>query len=153
MNTFSPTPTTYDRQAAAFLERFGLRMTIQPAGDMPPPWHDGSADHGRRYAIEIKGGYVTGDAAETLDGVIRFDFWGSINDRQQGTHPRPYDVLSCISSDIYTPETFAEFCDDYGDDEDSRQALATFERCNEFAERLRAFFDSEASREALAEIQ
>lgn len=83
---------------------------------------------------------------------LTFDFWGSIADAQKGEHPSPYDVLACISSDACTPETFADWCAEYGDDTDSIKALQTFRRCNAFAKRLRAFF-TPAELEQLAEIR
>lgn len=67
-------------------------------------------------------------------------------------HPSAYDVLACISSDVYCPETFAEFCADYGYEADSIKALQTFRRCSAFAKRLRAFFTAEELSQ-LSEIQ
>jgi type II secretory pathway component GspD/PulD (secretin) len=64
---------------------------------------------------------------------------------------RPYDVLAGISGDAYTPETFADFCAEYGYESDSIKALQTFRRCSAFAKRLRAFF-TEAELEQLQEI-
>lgn len=63
-----------------------------------------------------------------------------------------YDALSCVSGDAYTPDTFADFCAEYGDDEDSIKALQLFRRCNRFAKRLRAFF-TEVELADLAEIK
>jgi len=83
---------------------------------------------------------------------LTFDFWGSINDCQKGVDPVAYDILACIGSDAYTPETFADFCSEYGYESDSIKALQTFRRCSSFAKRLRAFF-TEAELEGLAEIQ
>src|SRR5688572_19913177 len=58
-------------------------------------------------------------------------------------HPSPYDVLACISSDIHCPETFEDFCAEFGDSKDSIKALQTFRRCSAFAKRLRSFFTKE----------
>lgn len=54
--------------------------------------------------------------------------------------------------DAHTPETFKDWCDEYGDDPDSLKALQTFRRCNTFANRLRAFF-TPAELDQLSEIQ
>jgi hypothetical protein len=67
-------------------------------------------------------------------------------------HPSAYDVLACISGDAYTPETFADFCAEYGYESDSIKALQQFRRCDRFAKRLRAFF-TEAELTELSEIR
>ena len=72
-----------------------------------------------------------------------------------GDRPQPldaYSVLACLSSDVNTPETFADFCGDYGYNEDSISARQAFERCYTFAKKLRTFFTSEEISE-LQEIQ
>ena len=38
--------------------------------------------------------------------------------------PTPYDVLACLTK--YDPETFEDFCGNFGYDSDSRKALATY---------------------------
>ncbi len=66
--------------------------------------------------------------------------------------PGAYDVLACISSDANCPETFADFCAEYGYESDSIAALQTFRRCAAFGKRLRAFFTADELA-ALSEIQ
>jgi len=112
--------------------------------------------HGHHYRVTLSG-FDPRDAERlTLNPAKRklvFDFWGSIADAEKGIQTvRPYDVLACISSDAYTPETFEDFCADYGHESDSIKALQTFRRCSAFAKRLRAFF-TEAELEQLSEIR
>lgn len=83
---------------------------------------------------------------------ISFDFWNSLHDVQQGKSPTAYDVLACVSGDVYSPETFEDFCSEYGYDADSRKAEQTFKAVDKFARKLRAFF-SESEIEALSEIR
>lgn len=102
--------------------------------------------------------HKTGQYVPTLDGK---DISPTSFDRERAIqiaidasfrHPSAYDVLACIASDIHTPESFEEFCSEYGYESDSIKALQTFRRADRFAKRLRAFFtDSEA--EQLSEIQ
>ena len=148
-------PKDYEKQATDFLTRHGLKLRATFKGDRCPPWAgdpgrkvggecpDCGTIHGARYRVTIwrQGG-----------GRLTFDFWNSLQDSQDGTTPTAYDVLACISGDYYTPETCEEFCGEYGEDTDSRKALALFRRCDRFARRLRAFF-TEAEAEALGEIQ
>lgn len=65
--------------------------------------------------------------------------------------PSAYDVLACISSDAYTPETFTDFCAEYGYEADSIKALQSYRRRDRFAKRLQAFFTADEL-EQLSEI-
>lgn len=141
------TRTPYDEQAAAFLADHGLTFTIEPHADpQPPAWLERpDEDHGDHFAVTLT-------REDDMDTTLTFDFWGSINDRNHGNTPSAYDVLACISSDFYCPDNFEDFCAEYGCDEDSRRAFALFERCADFAAKLRAFF-TEDEAAALSEIQ
>lgn len=66
-------------------------------------------------------------------------------------HPSAYDVLACVSGNVNTPETFKDFCDELGYEQDSIKALQTFRRCASFSRRLKAFFTA-SEIEALSEI-
>ena len=161
MNTATTTETTtltpYDQQAQAFLDRHGLKIRVTRRSDGCPGWASDTmrpadkcgcskcgAIHGDRYRVTI---YAQ------ARGRLAFDFWGSYADMKAGKDPAAYNVLACISGDLYTPETFADFCGEYGYDGDSRKAFLLFKRCDRFARRLRAFFKDEDERAELAEIQ
>ena len=145
----------YDDKAEAFLAKFALKVRTVHHGDCCPKWdstqersgHRGCPQygtiHGDRYRVTIsrKGG-----------GRVSFDFWNSLSAQQSGEDVTAYDVLACISSKAYCPDSFEDFCGEYGYEQDSRKALATFKRCAAFAERLRAFF-SEDELEALSDIR
>ena len=146
----------YQAQARAFLERFGVTFAIEavpfPAA---PAWNEPGKPYGVHYSVRLAGNVwepVEGITAKDRAPLV-FDFWGSINDRNLQLKPGPYDVLAGLSGDIFCPESFREFCDEYGYDTDSRSALATWERCSELAAKLRAFFPTRDEQEALAEIQ
>lgn len=51
-----------------------------------------------------------------------------------------YSLLSCISSDYYCPETFDDFCNEFGYDSDSRKAERLFEKCREQSAQLKKIF-------------
>lgn len=59
-----------------------------------------------------------------------------------GTHqPRPYDVITCLTKN--DPETFEDFCSNFGYDTDSRKALKTYRAvCKEW-EKVSAFFTTQ----------
>jgi hypothetical protein len=138
----------YEAQGREFLTRLGLTFKAAFKGDRCPPWEDGQCIHGDRYRVTIK---RTAALADRPDSVS-FDFWNSKRDMQDGKEPTPYDVLACISQDVLCPETFEDFCRDYGFDTDSRKAEATFRRVRGLARKLQAFFTPEEI-EALQEIR
>lgn len=139
------TMSDYEAQANKFLADYGFTFRAAYQGGKCPLWCDGGCCHGDQYRVTLK---RTGDARKS----VSFDFWNSLNDSQQGKTPSAYDVLACISSDYYTPDTFEDFCSNYGYDEDSRKAEQSFKAADKFARKLRAFF-TEAEATALSEIQ
>jgi hypothetical protein len=129
-------------QAQAFLDQHKLKLRTTYKADKCPLWCDGNCQHGDRYRITI---------SRKAESRLSFDFWNSQNDSAEGKEPTAYDVLACISSEVHCPNTFSEFCSEFGYDEDSRKAPAMFRRCDSFATRLRAFFTEEELK-ALSEI-
>lgn len=157
------TETKYDEQAAEFCRTFGVRVTVNRKGRETCPPDRGFTPDGPTSRNDCATcGSVHGDAYRvTLSYATNpphpqpcaFNYWGSQHDRLAGTHPSRYDILACVASDSTSPDTFEEFCGEYGYDADSRKAHALFKRCAAFAKRLRAFFASDEIREALAEIR
>jgi hypothetical protein len=54
-----------------------------------------------------------------------------------------YSVLSCIASDYFVPDTFTDFCSEFGYDEDSRKAEKLFHDCREQSTKLHTIFKEE----------
>jgi len=67
--------------------------------------------------------------------------------------PSSYDILSCLDS--YTPDTFEEFCDEFGYNElplsDHDKVMSIFLKCKEQATGLKRIFSNDQS-EQLGEI-
>lgn len=118
--------TTYDNQATEFLTRNGLKLRITISDSKEATWSP--SGHHYRVTLSRKGNRLT------------FDFWGSAQDMQRGVDPTAYDILACLSIESGCPDTFEDFCAEYGYEEDSINALQTFRRCSRFAKRLQAFF-------------
>jgi len=78
--------------------------------------------------------------------------WKIAAQQYKEAHASAYDVLACISGDVNCPETFEDFCSEYGYETNSIKALQTFRRASSFGKRLRAFF-TESEIEKLQEIQ
>lgn len=154
MKNETTTANEYDQQATDFLTRNGLKMRITLSDSKSPAWAKEGEETGHHYRVTISKGELPmiGGVNRPPPSRLVFDFWGSIADARKGKEPSAYDVLSCISGDAYTPETFADFCAEYGYEEDSIKALQQFRRCDRFAKRLRAFF-TEAELTELSEIR
>jgi hypothetical protein len=131
----------YDQQAEHFLTSNGVKFRATLSDTKAPAWSDGGK-HGHHYRVTLS----------KPTARLTFDFWSSIADAEKGIKTvSPYSVLACISGDAYTPETFADFCGEFGYESDSIKALQTFRRCSAFAKRLQAFF-TESELEQLQEI-
>lgn len=135
----------YDKQAADFLTKYSLTIQVRKVNTKNASWAKSPMDCGNHYNVVIL----------DKNRRISFDFWGSINDKKTGQNPSYYTILSCLSSDIYCPETFKEFCADFGYDYgkgDFQENYATFKRCSSFSKRLREFF-TKKEQEELTKIQ
>lgn len=54
-----------------------------------------------------------------------------------------YSILACIHVDHYCPDTFEDFCSEFGYDTDSIKAEKTFRNCREQSKKLQSIFTSE----------
>lgn len=137
------TLSEYDAQAETFLATHGLKFRATLSDSKTPAWSEGEKC-GHHYRVTLsKGKPCSADYTGNIRSASRltFDFFSSIADAEKGiVTVKPYNVLACISADAYTPATFADFCAEYGYEEDSIKALQMFRRCDRFAKRLRDFF-------------
>lgn len=133
----------YETSARAFLRKHGITFKATRTSENPcPPFCDGKHIHGDCYRVTMR-----------RNGKrISFRFWNSLNDSQNGKALDAYSVLACCSSDLYCPDTFEDFCAEYGYDLDSRKAESTFKLCLAQKERLEKLFDSEEVRTDLSTI-
>jgi hypothetical protein len=140
--------TVYEKQRGLNNPVYTHCKTCNRTGEVPDL---DARKHGHHYRVTLYS-VCAPDRGNHDTRRIVFDFWSSIKDAEDGIKTvSPYSVLACISGEAYTPETFADFCGEYGYEEDSIKALQTFRRCSAFAKRLRAFF-TEAELEQLQEI-
>lgn len=148
--------TDYEKQAEDFLNNYGLTLQAAFKGDKCPPWDDEKHIHGDRYRVTIKRKVWThtrlDSHGEVRPNSVSFDFWNSYRDSGEGKTPTVYDVLSCISGDVYCADTFEDFCSEFGYDIDSRKAEQTYRRCKILASKLSRFFTDIEIRD-LQEIQ
>lgn len=52
-----------------------------------------------------------------------------------------YGILSCMQAEAYCPETFEDFCAEYGYEDDSIRAEKAFKACREMARKIRSVID------------
>ena len=91
---------TYDEEARKFLRTHNIKLTINEASlQTAAPWADGSS--GTKYECVMT----------SERGAYRFNFWGSVAQRQGRDKPTAYDVLACL--DIWEG-TIDEFVDEFG---------------------------------------
>lgn len=105
----------------------------------PESWGTPKGKPGRSWRVHLK------YQGRTM-GPVDF-FTGSGIMRKPGAA----DVLSCLISDAFAGEqTFADFCGDFGYDEDSRKAERTWKQCAAYAGHVRHLLgdDFEAFAEA-----
>lgn len=132
----------YQQQAADFLAKHGISFSFKLANTKTPDWKDDSRPVNHFIATFKKG-----------KKRVSFDFFDSLNNYQKGIKELDaYSVLSCCSSEIHCPETFEEFCSEFGYDEDSRKSEKTFKSLKKFSDKLKKFFDTEEMRDNLSEI-
>jgi hypothetical protein len=133
----------YDQQAADFLTKHGITFSFKLSNTKVPSWKDDSRPVNHFIATFKKAGKR-----------MSFDYFDSINNYLKGvTELRAYDALTCCSSELHCPDTFEDFCSEFGYDEDSRKDEKTFRALKKFSDKLQKFFDTEELRDDLAEMQ
>ena len=124
----------YEKQALYFAKKYGVKLQIL-GSEYKPMW----GEQTKRTVFKLR--------LSRNSKSYTFEFGQSIaNDSKE---PAIYDILSClVKSD---PETFDNFCADFGYDIDSRKAEETYKAvCKEYKAVERLFGDI---MEELQEIQ
>jgi hypothetical protein len=133
----------YDQQALDFLSKHEITFSFKLANTKVPNWKDDSRPVNHFIVTFKKAGKK-----------MSLDFFDSIHNFQKGvTELRAYDALTCCSSELHCPDTFEDFCSEYGYDNDSRSAEKTFRALKKMSDKLQKFFDNQEIRDDLSEIQ
>lgn len=133
----------YDKQAQAFLNKFGLKVSVTYLDNNPPAWDEEQSHDRLRYRVTIQ--------RKDTHKSLSFIFWDSIANAERGERPKPYDVLASTSAESHIYDDFEDFCSEFGYSTDSRKAERTWKNIDKFAKRINAFF-SEEELETLREI-
>lgn len=133
----------YDQQAADFLAKYGITFSFKLANTKTPDWKDDYRPVNHFVATFKRG-----------KNKVSLDYFDSINNYQKDiTEISAYSALTCCSSEINCPDTFEDFCSEFGYEEDSRKAEKTFRALKKFSDKLKKFFDTEEIRDDLSEIR
>lgn len=128
-----PSGSLRDHAAALFFKKHDLRMRITLSDTKAAPWQPS----GHHYRVTLS---RPNAATRSEYKRMVFDFWGSAHAAEEKKDPKPADILETLGADVGAPETFGDYCREYGEDSDSIKALQTFNRLHKFADRLKVFF-------------
>ncbi len=108
-----------------FANEIGLTLSVRYGALLPWEQQDEWQQQANGWTVTLR---LSGRRYTT-------SFWtGSARTRE----PNREDVLSALLSDAQAGEkTFADFCADFGYDEDSRRALRTWSACRAMSRKLR----------------
>lgn len=150
----------YHKQAENFLKKHGISFSYVRQGEEDSQICKGKKNYvfrftfsrpGKRDFSEIFHGSVADYEAHKNAGKDKqgfFSFKQAKKDKERAIL-HAYDVIACLTK--YSPETFADWCNEFGYDTDSRKAFSIYEKvCEEWGE-VRAFFTAE-EREEMQEI-
>jgi len=93
--------------------------------------------------------------SKNVGSIVKSMDWNFLNNGKSDTihypkTPNAYDILTCLTK--YDPGSFADFCSEYGYDEDSRTAERTYRAVVEEFTKLSTLY-SDTEMEQMAEIQ
>jgi hypothetical protein len=128
----------YDAQAEKFLRDTGTKLTLKCVGYRPYFSDEKESRDVYKFTIKTARGQYTGTFGQSI--------------ACQGEEPRAYDILSCIGADAYSPDTFEDFCAEFGYDTDSRKAEKIFHTVQKEVAGLRRIF-TDKQIEQLSAIQ
>lgn len=124
--------TNYQQEAIEALAKCETEMIIKLKDNKKAIWEDKNESRERHhYQVTLK----------NSKGACVFDFFGSINDFEQGKEPSEYDILACL--DYHTSNSFENFCADFGYDSDSRKTNKIWKSSLKQSNELRAIFTDE----------
>lgn len=116
----------YEKQAEDFLKKTNttLKITIKDYGK----YFDDDKQSRNIYICTLK----------RNNKKYSFTFGDSIYNTEKNIKPSPYSILSCIEK--YDPESFENFCNNYGYSTDSRKAEKIYKAVKRQYEKIYSMF-------------
>lgn len=118
----------YTKQAEEFLKNTGTTIAIK------------FKEHGKHFPNDKDSRDIYTVTLAKDGRSYTFNFGQSIV-KSGVEKPTAYDILSCLSADC--PDDFNDFCNEYGCDNDSRQAEATFKAVRTESENLERLYNND----------
>lgn len=125
----------YNKQATDFLLSCNVEFKAEKAvPQLSPNWaKDGK--HGTHYVITLT----------RHEKAVQFSFWNSIHAKEEARHgksdkPKAYDVLASL---YFPTDSFNNFCDTFGYDNDSRTAEKAYNETLELNAKLESIFSND----------
>lgn len=106
------TQNTYEQTSQTFANSIGLTIKI------------GAPTYGRHFGDDDQFRYIFPVTLLRERKSYRLKFGQSI--KAGNTPPTAYDILACLTK--YDPESFEDFCANYGYDTDSRKAKKVYKK-------------------------
>ena len=126
----------YTKQANEFANKFGVKLSVIGEPEYKKYFSD---DKERRFVFKLR--------IKRNKKQYTFTFGQSISEGSK--EPNLYQVLTCLTK--YDPDSFENFCSEFGYDNDSRKAEKVYNAvCKEYAAVERLFGDC---LDELSEIQ
>ena len=137
--------SAYEQQAIDFLAQTQTTISIvRTTENQCAGWCDGKHIHGNEYLVTFQRGRQS----------VSIKFWNSKHYKDKRISPTAYDVLACISGDMYVKDMlFEDFCSDYGYSDDSIKAKETYTAVVRQAIQLSKIWSDSREIELLQEIQ
>lgn len=120
----------YKEQGEAFLTETNTTLEVVEAVPQKSPLWAKDQNHGIHYSVKLS----------NKNGSYTFDYWDSIANKEKVIKRKPnaYDILTSVNPD--DSQDFAEFCANYGYDENSRTAEKTYNAVMEQSNNIRRLF-------------
>jgi len=115
------------------MEFMNFKIESEFKGDKLSPWSDAKYKNYNNHIIKVYN--------KITKKRISFEFWESI---EITTEDQLLNAFECLISDAISGnqnETFEEFCQEFGYDEDSRQAEKTYKECKKSYDKIKRISD------------
>jgi hypothetical protein len=135
--------TDYQKQATDFLakQKISFSSKFLEYG----PHFPGETEHRNIYRLTLRKKGSNGELPKQFSVRFGQSIQGTYDERV----PTAYDLLTCITKN--DPGTYADFCSDFGYDQDSRQSERTYRAVKKEWKQVEAFF-TESELEQIREI-
>ena len=124
-------------QAKRFLEKSQIQLRFNLSNTKKPKWEV----FGNHYIISLARNNCT---------PVSFDFWDSFSNKEQNLPPSYSSILHTIQITLDCPDTFEEFCNAYGENNDSIKSLNCFKSSIDLKKKLQTIFSPEDEEKLLA---